>query len=159
MDKHDVYRMITFNRSGNVLKVNRSGKNSIRCQTCAKTEGHMALELYFNSRHPQHRFSAQQKMQHLRISWRNPCIWRPGFCQIIKYCFCFWMDHKSKQVYSLIDLWRQVATRWICPLSLKRAICSTQQTKDFLIWVLLVKRGHILAFYRPNFRLQMGYSR
>ena len=29
-----------------------------------------------------------------------------------------------------------------------------KQTKKFLIWVLLVKRGHILAFYRPNFRLQ-----
>ena len=27
---------------------------------------------FFNARHPQHRFSAQRKMQHLRISWRNP---------------------------------------------------------------------------------------
>ena len=29
-----------------------------------------------------------------------------------------------------------------------------RQTKDFLNWVLLVKTGHSLAFYRPNFRLQ-----
>ena len=43
------------------------------------------------------------EIQHLRISWRNPCIWRLDFCQIIKSCSCFWMDHKSKQIFSLID--------------------------------------------------------
>ena len=102
-DKHDVYRTITFNSLCNVLKVNTNGKNSIRYQTYAKTEDHIELELYFNSRHPRHWFSAQLKMQHLRISWRNPCIWRLDFCQIIKSCSCFLMDHKSKQVYSLID--------------------------------------------------------
>ena len=84
----------------NVFKVNPSGKNSIQCQTYTKIEDHIELKLYFNSRHPQHRFSAQRKMQHLRISWRNPCIWRLDFCQIIKSCSCFRMDHKSKQVYS-----------------------------------------------------------
>ena len=69
MDKHDVYWTVTFNRSCNVLKVNPSGKkNSIRCQTYAKTEDHIELKLYFNSRHPLHLFSAQWKMQHLRIS-------------------------------------------------------------------------------------------
>ena len=31
------------------------------------------------------------------------------------------------------------------------AIRSAKETKGFLIWVLLVKREHILAFYRPNF--------
>ena len=31
---------------------------------------------------------------------------------------------------------------------------AQNRLKIFLIWVLLVKRGHILAFYRPNFRLQ-----
>ena len=56
--KHDIYRMIIFNRLCNVLKVNPSGKNSIRCQTYAKTEDHIVLKLYFNSQHPQHRFSA-----------------------------------------------------------------------------------------------------
>ena len=64
---------------------------------------YIELKLYFNSRHHQHRFSAQRKMQHLRFSWRNPCIWKVDFCQIIKSYSCFWMDHKSKQVYSLID--------------------------------------------------------
>ena len=64
-DKHDVYRTITFNRSCNMLKVNPSEKNnhkkkkkkkkkSIQCQTYAKTEDHVELKLYFNSRHPQH---------------------------------------------------------------------------------------------------------
>ena len=55
-----------------------------------------------------------------------------------------------------IDLWRQkVPTRWFCPLPKKNgAICSAKQTKDCLIWVLLVKREHILAFYRPNFKRQ-----
>ena len=109
-EKHDIYRTITFNMSYNVLKVNprenkkkKKKKNSIQCQKYAKTEGHIELQLYFNSRHFQHWFSTQRKMQHLRISWRNPCIWRLDFCQIIKSCSCFWMDHKSKQVYSLID--------------------------------------------------------
>ena len=95
-------------------------KNSIRCQTYAKTEDHIDLKLYFSSQHPRHLFSAQRKMQHLHISWRNPCVWGIDFCWIIKSCSCFWMDHKSKKVWS-IDLWRQkVATRWICPLPLKR---------------------------------------
>ena len=35
-----------------MLKVNLSGKNSVRCQTYAKTEDHIELKLYFNSRHP-----------------------------------------------------------------------------------------------------------
>ena len=96
-DKHDVCRTITFNRSCNVLKVNLSGKNNIWCQTYSKTEDHIELKLYFNSLHPQHRCSEQWKMQHLRISWRNPCIWRLDFCQIVKSCSCFWMDHKWKQ--------------------------------------------------------------
>ena len=47
MDKHDVYKTITFNRSCNVLKVNPSGKNSIRWQTYAETEDHIELKLYF----------------------------------------------------------------------------------------------------------------
>ena len=50
--KHDVYRTIPFNRSCNVLKVNPSGKNSIWCQTYAKTEDHIELKLYFSTRHP-----------------------------------------------------------------------------------------------------------
>ena len=53
MDKHDVYGAITFNRSCNVLKVNPSGKKqhtAIRCQTYDKTEDHIELKLYFNSR-------------------------------------------------------------------------------------------------------------
>ena len=131
-DKHDVYRTITFNRSCHVLMVNPSEKkkqtnkkkNSIQCQTYAKTEHHIELKLYFNSRHPQHWFSAQRKMQHLRISWRNPCIWRLDFCQIIKSCSCFWMDHKSKQVCSLIDRFMtsegSLATCGFCLLPLKR---------------------------------------
>ena len=84
-------------KSERKLRVNPCGKNSMRCQRYAETEDHIELKLYFNARHPQHRFSAQRKMQHLRISWRNPCIWRLDFCQIIKSCSCFWMDHKSKQ--------------------------------------------------------------
>ena len=137
-DNHDVYMTMTSNRSCNVLKVNPSEKkkqktkknkknnnnkkkkqqrkqqknnkktNSIRCQTYAKTEDHIELKLYFNSRHPRHRFSAQRKMQHLCIAWRDPCFWRLDFCQIIKSCSGFWMDQKSKQVYSLIDRFRSI---------------------------------------------------
>ena len=101
-----------------MLRANPSGKNSIRCQTYAKTEDHIELKLCFSARHPQHRFSAQRKMQHLGISWRNPCIWRLDFCQIIKSCSCFWMDHKSKQVDNLIKRFRSIydvrrGARWL----------------------------------------------
>ena len=51
-----------------MLKVNPRGKNSIRYHKYAKTEDHFELNLYFNSRHPQHRYSAQRKMQNLRIT-------------------------------------------------------------------------------------------
>ena len=84
----------------------------------------------------------------------NPSIWRLDFCQIIKFCSCFWMDHKSKQVYSLIDRFRSINDVDFALYLYKGAICSAKQTKYTLIRVLLVKRGHILAFYRPNFRLQ-----
>ena len=49
MDKHDVYRTITFNRSCNVFEVNPIGKNSIRCQTYAKTEDHIELLFQFSA--------------------------------------------------------------------------------------------------------------
>ena len=102
-------RSLSTGHACNVLKVNLSEwKNSIRCQTYVKTEDHSELKLYFNSRHSQHWLSAQRKMQQLRISWRNLCIWRLDFCQIIKSCSCFWMDHKSKQVYSFIDRFRSI---------------------------------------------------
>ena len=39
----------------------------MRCQTYAKTEDQIELKLHFSARHPQLRFSAQQKMQHLRM--------------------------------------------------------------------------------------------
>ena len=107
--KHDVYKTTTFNRSCNVLKVNPSGKNSIRCQTYANTEDHIELKRYFNSRHPRHRFSAQRKMQHLRIFNEEIHAFEDWiFCQIIRCCSCFWMDHKPKQVYSLIDRFRSI---------------------------------------------------
>ena len=70
------------------------------------------------------------------------------------------MDHISKQVYSLIDRFRSIYDfrRWLhvdfALYRLNGAVCSAKQTKDVLILVLLVKRGHVLAFYRPNFRLQ-----
>ena len=42
----------------------------------------------------------------------------------------------------------------ILPFTSKTGQSAAQKkTKDFLIWVLLVKREHILAFYRSNFRL------
>ena len=73
-----------------VCSTGREGKseseNSILCQTYAKTDDHIELKLCFSSRYPRHLFPAQRKMQHLRVSWRNQCIWRLDFCQIIKSC-------------------------------------------------------------------------
>ena len=57
-------RCLYFNKWCNVLKINLSEKNSMWCQMYANTEDHIELKLYFNSRYPQHRFSAQRKMQH-----------------------------------------------------------------------------------------------
>ena len=45
MDTHNVYRTI-IKKSCNVLKVNQSGKNSMRCQKYAKKEDH--IDLKFN---------------------------------------------------------------------------------------------------------------
>ena len=99
-----INRIPNQNRSNICLACrSKQDKNNIRCQMYAKTEDHIELKLYFKSRYPHHRFSAQQKMQHLRISWRNPCIWRLDICQIIQSCSYFWMDHKLKQASSLID--------------------------------------------------------
>ena len=155
---HDVYRTITVNRSCNVVQVNPSGKNSIRCQTYAKTEDHIEPKLCFNSRHPQHRFSTQQKMRHLRR--KKSMHLKTGFLSDYQVLFLhlngpqIGTSLKFNRSIS-INLWRQkVATRWFCPFPLNRGNLYAKDTKDFLIWVLLVKRGHILAFYRPNFTLQ-----
>ena len=104
MDKHDVYRTIIFSRSCNVLKVNPSEKiNSIQCQTNAKTDDHIKLKLYFISQHPCTDSRHNGKCNICAFHEEIQCIWRLDFCQIINSCSCFWMDHKSKQVYSLIN--------------------------------------------------------
>ena len=67
------------------------------------------------------------------------------------------MDHKSKQVYSLIDRFMTSEDSDMLILlftSKKGQPVAQNRQKIFLLWVLLVKRGHILAFNRPNFRLQ-----
>ena len=134
-----------FNRWYSVLKLNPSGKNSIRCQMYAKAEDHIELSISIlgipvtYSRH-------NGKMQHLGISWRNSCIWRLDFCKIIKSSCCFWMDHKPKNVCSLIDRFR--TSECSDTLTLPFTSKTGQQTKYFFFfnWVLLINRGHILAF-------------
>ena len=91
------------------------------------------------------------KMQHLRISWRNPCIWRLDFCQIIKSCSCFWMDHKSNKFV----VYRFMTSEGSCTLILPFTSQSWQSVAQNRRKIFnRVKRRHILAFYRPNFRLQ-----
>ena len=60
-----------------------------------------------------------------------------------------------------IDLWRQkVATGWFLPFTSKTGQSVAQNRQQIFSWVLLVNRGHSLAFYRSSFRLQLkGYSR
>ena len=139
-------------------KTTYGAKHMSKQKTYVKTEDHIELRFCFNSRYPRHRFWAQRKMQHLRISWRNPCSLRLDFCLIIKSCSCFWMVHKSKQVYSLVNrfMMSEGSDMMILPFisKLRQSVVQNRQNIFFLIWVLLVKRGHILAFYRPNFRLQ-----
>ena len=65
------------------------------------------------------------------------------------------MDQKSKQVYSLIDRFMtSEGSDTILPFTSKTGQ-SVVQNKRFFNLGLLVKRGHILAVYRPNFRLQI----
>ena len=93
-----------------------------RCPPTTQTILWWTPTCYFNSRHPQHWFSAQQKMQHLHISWRNPCIWS------LDYQVLFLLLNGPQIETSLlidpsisIDLWCQkVASHWFCPLPLKR---------------------------------------
>ena len=67
------------------------------------------------------------------------------------------MDHKSKQVFSLIDrfMTSEGSYTLILPFTSKtgQSVKKNKKIIIIIIWVLLVKRGHILAFYRPNFRL------
>ena len=112
------------NRLCNVSKVNPSGKKtaySAKHMPEQKTISNSNSISILNSQHPCHLFLAQRKRQHLRISWRKPCIWRLDFCYIIKSCSCFWIDQKVCGFQAFwIDLWRQkVATLWFCPLPLK----------------------------------------
>ena len=90
------------------------------------------------SNYPRHLLPAQWKMQHLRISWRNPCIWRLDFCQIIKSCSCFWMDHKSKKRFSLIDR------------------LMTSEGGDTLILPVISKTGQSVAQNRKK-KLYLGF--
>ena len=70
-----------------------------------------------------------------------------------------WTTNRNKFIISSNDFNRFITSEGNYTLILSfysktGSICSAKQTKGNLIWVLLVKRGHILAFYRPNFRLQ-----
>ena len=98
----------------------RLEKQRLRPQVCKNWRQYRNQTLSFNSRHLRHLIPAQQKMQHLRISWKNQCIWRLNFCQIIKYCSSFRMNQKRFILLS-IDLWRQkMVELWFCPIPLKR---------------------------------------
>ena len=70
-----------------------------------------------------------------------------------------WTTNRNKFVVKSTDFDRFMTSEGsytlILPSTSKtgKSVAQNRQ-KIFLIWILLVKRGHILAFYRPNFRLQ-----
>ena len=107
-DKHDVYRTITFNRSCNVLKVNPSGKKAAygakrmpKQKTISNSNAISILGIpSTDSRH--------NGKCNLCAFCKEIHVFGLDFCQIIKSCSCFWMDHKLKQVYSLIDRFRSI---------------------------------------------------
>ena len=70
-----------------------------------------------------------------------------------------WTTNRDKIIVESIDFDRFMTSE--CSYTLILPFTSTTEQsvaqnrqKFVLIWVLLVKRGHILAFYRPNIRLQ-----
>ena len=126
MDKHDVYRMITFNRSCNVLKVNRSEKEQhIRCQTYAKREDRIEPKLNFNSQHPHHRF------------------WHNGKCNI---CAFHEESHAFEEQVLCSSAWT-TNRKMFCSLIHR----LTSEGSDMLILPFTSKTGQSVAQNRQNF--------
>ena len=102
-----------------------------------------------------------RKYNNLCIYPRNPSIWRLIFCNIIKYCSSFWMDHKSESICAIIDRFWSIYDvrryrRVDFSLNLESgAFCSALHTPNFFIWIFQSERGYIYAFYRPNFKLKI----
>ena len=106
MDKHDVYGTIIFNRSCNVLKVNPSGKNSIRCQTYAKTEDHIEFKLFQFSASPALILGTTENATFAHIIKKSMHL-KTGLLSDYQVLFLL-LDHKSRKVYSLIDRFRSI---------------------------------------------------
>ena len=159
-DKHDLYRTVTFNRSCNVLKVNPSGKNSVRCQTLAKQKtisNSNAISIL-----------GIPSTDSLHIGKFNICAFHEEIHVLEDWIFVSLSSlvlaseltaNRHKFIVSSIDFDRFMTSEGsytlILPFTSKTGQSVAQNKKKyFLIWVLLVKRGHILAFYRPIFRLK-----
>ena len=85
-----------------MLKVNVSGQNSLRCQTYANAKDNIELKLYFN---------AQRKMQHLCISWRNPCFEDWIFVRLSSLVIVFeWTTNRNKFIVKSIDFDRFITS-------------------------------------------------
>ena len=107
----------------------------MRCRLHVKNTAKSIWNTYCSSRINRHIFSAQPKIQHLCIYPRNPSIWRLIFCNIIKYCSSFWMDHKSESICAIIDRFWSIYDVRSVDFSLyleNGAICSALHTQIFL---------------------------
>ena len=83
---------------------------------------------------------------------------KTGYLSDYQVLFLFLNRPQIETIYSLIDrfMTSEGSYTLILPFTSKtgQSVAQNRQNIFFLIWGLLVKSGHILAFYRPNFRLQ-----
>ena len=143
-----------------MLKVNLSGKNSIGCQTYAKTEDHINSNTISILGIPTTDSRNNGK--------RNICAFHEEIYAFEDWIFVRlsslvlaseWTTNRKKFIVSSIDFDRFMTSECsytlILPFTSKmgQSVAQNRQ-KVFLIWVLLVKRADIFAFYMPNFRLQ-----
>ena len=118
-------------------------------------ETRMSNSNCFNSRHPRHLFNGKFNICGFQ---KEIHVMKPGFLSDYQVLFLLLNGPQIEKSLSfnrsIYDVrgWRHLD---FAIYLYNGAICCAKQTnKLFFIWVLLVKRGHILAFYRSNFRLQ-----
>ena len=96
--EHGVYRTFTFNRLCNVLKV-----NFIRCQTYCQNRREYRTQTLVQFPASPTPISCTTENATFSDFMKKSMYLKTDFCHIIKSGSCLWMDHKSKNVWGLID--------------------------------------------------------
>ena len=157
MDRHNAYRMILFNRACIVMKVNPSGKQTAygaKCVPKQKTISNsnyisiLGIPVTFSGHNGKCNICAFHEEVHAFEDWI--------FVRLSSLVLaCEQTTNWKRFAVYLIDfdwfMMSEGSDTLILPFTSKTGqsvFCSTKQTNDYfiLVLVLLVNRGHILAF-------------